>query len=89
VVEWYPRGRVVADDGRRRSARPATHGVAGRLGLQPVQQKRTGPRVAQHLVLLGVEIPEGLPKRQGKPQVAQISEGPPGLAGKVPWYLQW
>jgi hypothetical protein len=69
--------------------RPATHGVAGRPGPQSVQQKRPGPRVAQQSVSLGAEIPEGLPEREGEPQVAQIPEGPPGLAGKVTRYLQW
>jgi hypothetical protein len=89
VVEWYPRGWAAADDGRRRSARPATHGVVGHPGPQSVQQKRPGPRVAQQSVPLGAEILEGLPEREGEPQVAQIPEGPPGLAGKVPRYLQW
>jgi hypothetical protein len=46
-----------------------------------VQQKRLGP--------LGVEILDGLLEREGEPQVARISEGPPRLAGKVPRYLQW
>jgi hypothetical protein len=36
VVEWYPRGRATEDDGRRRSARPATHGVVGRPGPRSV-----------------------------------------------------
>jgi hypothetical protein len=89
VVEWYPRGWAAADDGRRRSARPATHGMAGRPGPLSVQQKRLGPCVAQQSVPLRAEISEGLPEREGEPQVARISEGPPGLAGKVPWYLQW
>jgi hypothetical protein len=89
VPEWYPRGWAAADDGCRQSARPATHRVAGRLGPQSVQQKRLGLRVAQQSVSLKVEIPEGLPEREGEPQVARIPEGPPGLAGKVPWYLQW
>jgi hypothetical protein len=40
-------------------------------------------------VPLGVEIPKGLPEQEGEPQVAQIPEGPSGLAGKVPRYLQW
>jgi hypothetical protein len=89
VVEWYPRGWAATDDGRRRSARPATHGVTGRPGPQSVQQKRSGPHVAQQAVPLRVEIPEGLPEREGEPQVVRISEGPPGLAAKVPRYLQW
>jgi hypothetical protein len=88
VVEWYSRGWAAVDDGRRRSMRPATHGVAGHPGPQSVQQKRPGPRVAQQSVPLGAEIPEGLPEGEGEPQVAQIPEGPPGLAGKVPRYLQ-
>jgi hypothetical protein len=29
VVEWYLRGRAAANDGHRRSVRPATHGVCG------------------------------------------------------------
>jgi hypothetical protein len=71
-VEWYPWGWIAADDGRRRSARPATHGVAGRPGPQSVQQKRPGPCVAQQSVSLGAEILEGLPEREGEPQVGQI-----------------
>jgi hypothetical protein len=63
--------------------------MVGRPGPQLVQQKRPGPRVAQQLVPLGVEILEGLPEREGEPQVARILEGPPGLANKVPRYLQW
>jgi hypothetical protein len=31
------------------------------------------------------KISEGLPGQEGEPQGAQIPEGPPGLAGKVPW----
>jgi hypothetical protein len=49
------------------------------------QQLKLGPRV----VPLGAEIPEELPERKGEPQVARILKGPPGLAGKVPRYLQW
>jgi hypothetical protein len=89
VVEWYPRGWAATDDGRRQSARPATHGVAGRPGPQSVEQKRPGPCVAQQSVPLRAEIPEGLPEREEEPQVARIPEGPPGLVGKVPRYLQW
>jgi hypothetical protein len=43
--------------------------------------------VAQQSVPLEVEIPEGLPEREVEPQIARIPEGPPRLAGKVPWYL--
>jgi hypothetical protein len=43
--------------------------------------------VTQQSVPLRVEIPEGLPEREGEPQVARISEGPPGQAGKVTRYL--
>jgi hypothetical protein len=75
------------DDGCRRSARPATHGVAGHPGPQSVQQKRPGPCVAQQSVPLRAEIPEGLAEREGEPQVARMTEGLPGLAGKVPRYL--
>jgi hypothetical protein len=89
MVEWYPRGRAAVDDGRRRWARPTTHGVEGRPGPQSVQQKRPVQRVAQQSVPLGAEISDGLPEREGEPQVARIPEGPPGLAGKVPRYLQW
>jgi hypothetical protein len=39
-------GRAAANDGRRRSARPATHEVAGPPGPQSVQQERPGLRVA-------------------------------------------
>jgi hypothetical protein len=88
-VEWYPRGRAAVDDGCRQSVRLATHGVVGRPGPQSVQQKRPGPRVAQQSVPLGAEILKGLLEREGEPQVARIPEGPPGLAGKVPRYLQW
>jgi hypothetical protein len=88
-VEWYLWGRAGADDGRRQSVRPAIHEVAGHLGPQSVQQKRTGPRVAQQSVPLGAEILEGLLEREREPQVARIPEGPSGLAGKVPRYLQW
>jgi hypothetical protein len=66
VVEWYPRGRAAVDDGRRRSARLATHGVAGRPGPQSVQQKRLGLRVVQQYVPLRAEISEGLPEREGE-----------------------
>jgi hypothetical protein len=89
VVEWYPWGRAAMDDGRRRWARPVTHGVAGRPGPQSVQQKRSGPRMAQQSVPLGAEIPDELPEQEGEPQVARIPEGPLGLASKVPRYLQW
>jgi hypothetical protein len=89
VVEWYPRGWAAMDDGHRRWERSAIHGVAGRPGPQSVHQKRLGPRVAQQSVPLGAEIPDGLSEREGEPQVARILEGPPGLAGKVPRYLQW
>jgi hypothetical protein len=89
VVEWYPRGWAAADDGHRRSVRPATHEVAGLPGPQSVQQKRSRPRVAQQSMPLGAEIPEGLPEQEGEPQVARIPEGPLGLASKVPRYLQW
>jgi hypothetical protein len=88
-VEWYPRGRAAVDDGCRRSARPVTHKVAGRPRPRVAQQKRTGPRVTQQSVPLRAEIPEGLPEREGEPQVARIPEGRLGLAGKVPRYLQW
>jgi hypothetical protein len=70
VVEWYPRGRAAADDGRRRSVRSATHRVVGHPGPQSVQQKRPGLRVAQQSVPLWAEIPEGLSEREGEPQVA-------------------
>jgi hypothetical protein len=99
VAEWYPQGWAAVDDRRRRWVRPATHGVAGHPGPQLVQQKRSGSRVAQqykpglHMaqqsVPLGAEISDGLPMREGEPQVARIPEGPPGLAGKVSRYLQW
>jgi hypothetical protein len=74
-VEWYSQGRAAVDDECRRSVRLATHGVAGHPGPQSVP--------------LGAEIPEGLSEREGEPQVARIPEGPPGLADKVPRYLQW
>jgi hypothetical protein len=89
VLQWYPQGRAATDDGRRRSARPATHKVVGRSGPRSVQQKRPGPHMSQQSVPLRAEIPEGLPEREGEPQVARIPEGPLGLAGKVPRYLQW
>jgi hypothetical protein len=45
--------------------------------------------VEQQLMPLRAEIPDGLPEREGEPQVARILEGAPVLAGKVPRYLQW
>jgi hypothetical protein len=56
-VEWYPRGRAIVDDERRRWARPATHGVAGRPGPQSMQHKRPELRVAQQSVPLGGRNP--------------------------------
>jgi hypothetical protein len=66
-VEWYPQGWAAVDDGRRRWVRPATHAVAGRPGPQSVQQKRSGPHVAQQSVPLRVEILDRLLEWEGEP----------------------